>query len=78
VKFESSSNLVTPALRPTWAPSVLSQLNSRATFLLDFLLQTDVQTSKPSRSNKLRYKLLWIGQDAAPENSRAGEAPCEP
>src|ERR1700692_2912194 len=51
-KYKSSSNLVTPALRPIWPLPVLFQLNSRATFLLDFLLQTDVQTSEPSHPPK--------------------------
>ncbi len=78
VQREKSLNLVTPIPPQVWTASVPFQLNRTSTFLLDFRLQTDVQTSQPSLSKKTRYKLLWIGQEAVSENSRAGEITCEP
>ena len=76
---KSSSNLVISALRLV-GEGRLARLPKCKHILLAFRLRTDVKTSEPPFiSTKVRAsERLRAGRDAVPENSRVGEALCEP
>jgi hypothetical protein len=77
MKSEISSNLMIPALPPVYDASVPFRLNRELTLLLDFQLQPDVQTSKPSRSKQIALQTTLDRPSRFREFSRR-RAPCEP